>query len=158
MWTTGSLWRIQSQQSFDTLTPFYFPFHSLHVSAPTGHPQVRYTIRYLKDYFLIQRIRCTYAIWYRDVICCHRYLHLQHRQHTNHEEETSNTRHRTKNLHCPQLDHNDADGLAGQRTWRTTQTTMRRYNCAIRESVHSSWYFNILTFLTFYIWDRSQHH
>jgi hypothetical protein len=33
--------------------------HSLHVSAPTGHPQVRYIIRYLRDYFLIQRIRCT---------------------------------------------------------------------------------------------------
>jgi hypothetical protein len=28
--------------------PFYF--HSLHVSTPTGHLQVRYTIRYLKDY------------------------------------------------------------------------------------------------------------
>jgi hypothetical protein len=27
-----------------------------------GHPQVKYKIRYLKDYFLIQRIRCTYAI------------------------------------------------------------------------------------------------
>jgi hypothetical protein len=48
--------------------------------------------------------------------------------------------------------HHDADGLAGHKTWRTTQTTTRRYKCAIRESLHSSWYFNI--FLTFYIWDR----
>jgi hypothetical protein len=24
----------------------YFPSHSLHVSTPTGHPQVRYKIRY----------------------------------------------------------------------------------------------------------------
>jgi hypothetical protein len=47
---TGSLWRRQSQQSFNTLTPFHFLSHSLHVSAPTGHPQVRYTIN-LKDYF-----------------------------------------------------------------------------------------------------------
>jgi hypothetical protein len=46
--STGSLWCRQSQQSFNTLTPFYFLCHSLHVSAPTGHPQVRYTrtIRY----------------------------------------------------------------------------------------------------------------
>jgi hypothetical protein len=43
---TGSLWRCQSQQSFNTLTPFNFLFYSLHVSAPTGHPQVRYTISY----------------------------------------------------------------------------------------------------------------
>jgi hypothetical protein len=27
--------------------------------------------------------------------------------------------------------HHDADGLAGQKTWRTTQTTMRRYKYAI---------------------------
>jgi hypothetical protein len=26
--------------------PLYFPSHSLHVSAPTGHLHVRYTIRY----------------------------------------------------------------------------------------------------------------
>jgi hypothetical protein len=26
-------------------------FNSLHFSAPTGHPEVRYTISYLKDYF-----------------------------------------------------------------------------------------------------------
>jgi hypothetical protein len=43
---TGSLWRRQSQQSFNTVTPFYVLSHSLHVSAPTGHLQVRYTIRY----------------------------------------------------------------------------------------------------------------
>jgi hypothetical protein len=48
---TGSLWRRQSQQSFNTLTPFYFIFYSLHVTTPTGHPQVRYIISYLKDYF-----------------------------------------------------------------------------------------------------------
>jgi hypothetical protein len=45
---------------------------------------------------------------------------------------------KTKSLHCPQLDHHDADGLAGHKTWRTTQTTMRRYKYAIREGVHSS--------------------
>jgi hypothetical protein len=33
------------------LTPFNFIFYSLHVSSPTGHPQVRYSITYLKDYF-----------------------------------------------------------------------------------------------------------
>jgi hypothetical protein len=48
---TGSLRRRQSQQSFKTLTPFNFLFYSLDVSAPTGHPQVRYTISYLKDYY-----------------------------------------------------------------------------------------------------------
>jgi hypothetical protein len=43
------------QQSFNTLTPFNFLFYSLNISAPKGHPQVRYTISYyfcfLKDYF-----------------------------------------------------------------------------------------------------------
>jgi hypothetical protein len=29
-----------------SLPLFYFPSHSLHVSAPTGHLQVRYTIKY----------------------------------------------------------------------------------------------------------------
>jgi hypothetical protein len=43
---TGSLWRRQSQQSFNTLTPFNFLFYSLYASAHTGHPQVRYTISY----------------------------------------------------------------------------------------------------------------
>jgi hypothetical protein len=63
---TDSLWRRQSQQSFNTLTPFNFLLYSLHVSAPTGHPQVRYTISYYFCFWrtiLIQRIRCTYAIW-----------------------------------------------------------------------------------------------
>jgi hypothetical protein len=41
-------------------SPFYF--NSLHVSATTGHLQVRYTIRYFNRLFLTQRIRCTYAI------------------------------------------------------------------------------------------------
>jgi hypothetical protein len=45
IYPTGSLWRRQSQQSFNTSTPSLFSF-SLHVSAPTGHLQVRYTIRY----------------------------------------------------------------------------------------------------------------
>jgi hypothetical protein len=30
---------------------------------------------------------------------------------------------KTKSLHYPQLDHHDADGLAGHKTWRTTLTT-----------------------------------
>jgi hypothetical protein len=51
IYPTCSLWCRQSQQSFNTLTPFYFPSHSLHVSATTGHLQVRYTIRYFKDFF-----------------------------------------------------------------------------------------------------------
>jgi hypothetical protein len=50
---------------------------------------------------------------------------------TSHEEERSNNRRKTKSLHCPQLDHHDADGLAGHKTWRTTQTTMRRYKCSL---------------------------
>jgi hypothetical protein len=50
-YATGSLWCRQSQQSFNTLTPFYFLSHLLRVSAPTGHLQVRYTIRYFKDCF-----------------------------------------------------------------------------------------------------------
>jgi hypothetical protein len=52
---TDSLWRRQSQQSFNTLTPFNFLFYSLHVLTPTGHPQVKYKIsyyfRFLKNYF-----------------------------------------------------------------------------------------------------------
>jgi hypothetical protein len=46
IYPTGSLWCRQSQQSFNTLTPYYFLSHSLYVSAPMGHLQVRYTIRY----------------------------------------------------------------------------------------------------------------
>jgi hypothetical protein len=69
-----------------------------------------------------------------------RHLHLQHRQHTSYEEETSNNnRCKTKRLHCPQLDHHDADGLAGHKTWSTTQTTPSGDTNA-----HSSRYFNIL--------------
>jgi hypothetical protein len=75
LYLTGPLWRRQSQQSFNTLTPFNFLFYSLHVSAPMGHPQVRYTISYyfcfLKDYFNTTDASV---------------LHLQHRQHTNYEE------------------------------------------------------------------------
>jgi hypothetical protein len=50
-WIAESLLRRQSQQSFNTLTPFNFLFYSLPISAPTGHPQVRYTISYF-FYFL----------------------------------------------------------------------------------------------------------
>jgi hypothetical protein len=67
---TGSLWRRRSQQSFNTSTHFYFPSLSLHVSTPTGHPQVRYTIGCFNGLFLIQRIRCTCATLCRDVTCC----------------------------------------------------------------------------------------
>jgi hypothetical protein len=65
IYPTGSLWCRQSQQSFNTSTPpfFIFPSHSLYVSAPTGHPQVRYTIRCFQGLFLLQRIRCTYTTW-----------------------------------------------------------------------------------------------
>jgi hypothetical protein len=42
---------------------FIFPSYSLHVSAPTGHPQVRFTIRCFQWLFLLQRIRCTYTTW-----------------------------------------------------------------------------------------------
>jgi hypothetical protein len=46
IYLTDSLCRRQSQQSFNTLTPFNFLFYSLHVSTPKGYPQVRYTISY----------------------------------------------------------------------------------------------------------------
>jgi hypothetical protein len=42
-----------------------------------------------------------------------------------------NNRRKTKSLYCPQLDHHDADELAGHKTWRTTQTTMRRYKYSL---------------------------
>jgi hypothetical protein len=67
---TGSLWCRRSQQSFNMSTRFYFSSLSLHVSAPTDHPQVRYTIRCFNGLFLIQQIRCTYATRCRDVTCC----------------------------------------------------------------------------------------
>jgi hypothetical protein len=41
--------------------PLFIFSHSLHVSAPTGHLQVRYTIRCFQGLFLLQRIRCTYT-------------------------------------------------------------------------------------------------
>jgi hypothetical protein len=53
---------LSMQQSFNMLCRFYFLSHSLHVSAPTGHLQVRHTIRYFNGLFLIQRICCTYTI------------------------------------------------------------------------------------------------
>jgi hypothetical protein len=52
--STDSLCRRQSQQSFSILTRLISFFYSLHVSAPTGHPQVRYIIIisvFLKGYF-----------------------------------------------------------------------------------------------------------
>jgi hypothetical protein len=55
-------------------SPFLFFSHSLHVSALTGHPQVRYTVRCFQGLFLLQRIRCTYTIWRIDVICLYRYF------------------------------------------------------------------------------------
>jgi hypothetical protein len=76
---TDSLWLRQSQQSFNTLTAFNFLIYSLQVSAPMGHLQVRYIISYYFCFWrtiLIQRIRCTYAIWYRDFICCRRFFNL----------------------------------------------------------------------------------
>jgi hypothetical protein len=36
VYITGSLWRRQSQQSFNTLNPFHLLFYSLQVSAPTA--------------------------------------------------------------------------------------------------------------------------
>jgi hypothetical protein len=47
---------------FQYVNSFLFSSFSLHVSAPTGHLQVRYTIGYFNGLFLIQRIRCTYVI------------------------------------------------------------------------------------------------
>jgi hypothetical protein len=58
---TGSLWRRQSQRSLNTLTRFYFPSHSLNVSAPTGHLLVRFTIRY---FFSPLKISKKYLIVY----------------------------------------------------------------------------------------------
>jgi hypothetical protein len=76
---TGSLWRRQSQQSFNTLTPFNFLFYSLHVSALRAILRWDIQVVIISVFWrtiLIQRIRCTYAIWYRDVIFCHRYFNL----------------------------------------------------------------------------------
>jgi hypothetical protein len=72
---TGSIWRRQSQQSFNTLTPFNFLFYSLHVSAPTGHPQVRYTITIsvFEGLFQYNGSVARTQFYYRDVIRCHRF-------------------------------------------------------------------------------------
>jgi hypothetical protein len=73
IYPTGSIWCRQSQQSFNTSTPpFYFSSHSLHVSATTGHLQVRNTIRCFQGLFLLQRICCKYTTWHIDVICLYR--------------------------------------------------------------------------------------
>jgi hypothetical protein len=40
----------RNKVSICQLPLFYFPSYSLHVSAPMGHPQVRYTIDVSKDY------------------------------------------------------------------------------------------------------------
>jgi hypothetical protein len=61
---------------------------------------------------------------------------------------TSNRR-KTKSLHCPQLDHHDTDGLAGHKTWRTAQTTMRIFNIFIYET---AFFMENLLFLQFYIY------
>jgi hypothetical protein len=50
----------------------------------------------------------------------------------------SNNRCKTKSLHCPQLNHHDADGLAGHKTWRTAHRPWGDTNA------YSSRYFNIL--------------
>jgi hypothetical protein len=56
----------------------------------------------------------------------------ERKAHNNCLRKTSNNnRRKNKSHHCPQLDHHDADGLAGQKSWRTTQNTMRRYKYAI---------------------------
>jgi hypothetical protein len=43
---------------------FFISFtHSLHVSAPIGHPHVKHTLsHYFEGPSLLQRIRCTYVI------------------------------------------------------------------------------------------------
>jgi hypothetical protein len=47
------------------------------------------------------------------------------------KKRQNNNRHKTKSLHCPQLDHHYADGLAGHKACRTAQTIMRRYKCPL---------------------------
>jgi hypothetical protein len=48
IYPTGSLWRRQSQQSFNTLTPFYFPSHSL---GPPRPPRGFLTFLYMRPLF-----------------------------------------------------------------------------------------------------------
>jgi hypothetical protein len=77
IYPTGSLWRRQSQQSFNMSTPPFFLFFRVTrdiFRPPTGRPQVRYTIRCFQGLFLLQRIRCTYTTWRIDVICLYRYF------------------------------------------------------------------------------------
>jgi hypothetical protein len=61
---------------FQYVKSLLFSFSLTTCFGPHGHLQVRYTIRYFNGLFLIQRIRCTYTIWYRDVICCALVLQL----------------------------------------------------------------------------------
>jgi hypothetical protein len=79
-------------------SPFFiFPSYSLHVSAPMGHPQVRYTMRH---------------------------SHLQHRTtHQPKRRDENNNRRRKKDLHCLQL----ADRLACQKDWRIAHNIIRGY-------------------------------
>jgi hypothetical protein len=77
----------------------------------------------------MKNINTTYIHYIKNLKCLHKNV-----------TETSNNRRKTKSLHCPQLDHHDADGLAGHKDWRTTQTIIRRYKRPF-----------ILTFLHFYI-------
>jgi hypothetical protein len=64
IYPTGSLWLHQSQQSFNTLTRFYFP--SLTTCFGPYGPS---SGEIYNGLFLIKRIRCTYATWCRDVTC-----------------------------------------------------------------------------------------
>jgi hypothetical protein len=69
IYLTGSLWRRQSQQSFNTLTPFNFFF--THYMFRPLQAILRWDIQLvIWRTILIQRICCMYAIWYRDVITC----------------------------------------------------------------------------------------
>jgi hypothetical protein len=66
---TDSLWRRQSQQSFNKLTPFNFLF--THYMFRPLRAILRQDIQlFIWRNILIQRILCTYAISYRDVITC----------------------------------------------------------------------------------------
>jgi hypothetical protein len=61
---SDSLCRRQSQQSFNTLTPFKFLFYSLHFSTPTGHPQVRHTISYYYYYYYLLILQFLFFIFF----------------------------------------------------------------------------------------------
>jgi hypothetical protein len=62
----GFLWCRQSHQSLNTSTLPFISSRSLHVSAPTGHLQVRYTIDVYKDY----------SNYIGSVVCCIRVMHV----------------------------------------------------------------------------------